>query len=217
MKVFNLGQNGSVLNSFLAEMRDARIQKDRMRFRVNLERVGEVFAYELSKVLAYSPKDVKTPLGIATVETCDTPVVIATILRAGLPIQKGFLNFFDRAEAAFLATYRKYGKGDYFELRVDYCSTPSLEGKALVIADTLIATGSSMEVCIEKLVQEGGQPASIHLITPIASSYAVEQLSFRYGDNVHLWVGAIDEELTGRSYIIPGIGDAGDLAFGEKI
>ncbi len=217
MKVFNLGQNGSVLNSFLAEMRDARIQKDRLRFRFNLERVGEVFAYELSKVLAYSPKDVKTPLGIATVETCDTPVVIATILRAGLPIQKGFLNFFDRAESAFLATYRKYGKGDYFELRVDYCSTPSLEGKALVIADTLIATGSSMEVCIEKLVQEGGQPVSIHLITPIASSYAVEQLSFRYGDNVHLWVGAIDEELTGRSYIIPGIGDAGDLAFGEKI
>ena len=217
MKVFNLGQNGSVLNTFLAEMRDARIQKDSLRFRFNLERVGEVFAYEISKVLAYSPKDVKTPLGIATVETCDTPVVIATILRAGLPIQKGFLNFFDRAEAAFLATYRKYGKGDYFELRVDYCSTPSLEGKALVIADTLIATGSSMEVCVEKLIQEGGQPASIHLITPIASSYAVEQLSFRYGDNVYLWVGAIDEELTGRSYIIPGIGDAGDLAFGEKI
>ena len=217
MKVFNLGQNGSVLNSFLAELRDARIQKDRLRFRFNLERVGEVFAYELSKALAYSPKDVKTPLGIATVETCDTPVVIATILRAGLPIQKGFLDFFDRAESAFLATYRKYGKGDYFELRVDYCSTPSLEGKALVIADTLIATGSSMEVCIEKLIQEGGQPDSIHLITPIASSYAVEQLSFRYGDNVHLWVGAIDEELTGRSYIIPGIGDAGDLAFGEKI
>lgn len=217
MKVVNLGENHSVLNTFLAEMRDATIQKDPQRFRLNLERVGEVFALELSKVLAYSPKQVKTPLGIATVETCDTPVVIASILRAALPLQKGFLDFFDRAEAAFLATFRKYGKGDYFELRVDYCSTPSLEGKALVVADTLIATGASMEVCIEKLIEDGGEPASTHIIAPIASSYAVDQLSIRYGDNVHLWVAAIDEELTGRSYIIPGIGDAGDLAFGDKI
>ena len=217
MKIVNLGGKPSVLNTFLAELRDASIQKDRLRFRVNLERVGEVFALELSKVLSYSPKQVKTPLGIATVETCDTPVVIASILRAALPLQKGFLGFFDHAESGFLATYRKYGKGDYFELRVDYCSTPSLEGKALVVADTLIATGASMEVCIDKLVEDGGEPASIHLIAPIASSYAVDQLSIRYGDNVTLWVAAIDEELTGRSYIIPGIGDAGDLAFGEKL
>ena len=217
MKTVNLGQNGSVFNTFLAEMRDASIQKDRMRFRNNLERVGEVFAYELSKVLAYSPKEVTTPLGIATVNTCDTPVVIATILRAGLPLQKGFLNFFDHAEASFLATFRKYGKGDYFELRVDYCSVPSLEGKALVIADTMIATGASIGVCIDKLVEEGGTPASIHLITPIASTYAVDQLSVRYGDDVTLWVGAIDEEITGRSYVVPGLGDAGDLAFGDKL
>lgn len=217
MKVFNLGENNTVLNTFLAEMRDATIQKDRLRFRSNLERVGEVFAYELSRVLAYSPKEVTTPLGIATVSTHDTPLVIATILRAGLPLQRGFLHFFDHAESAFLATYRKYGKGDYFELRVDYCSTPSLEGKALVIVDTMIATGASIEVCIEKLIAEGGQPASIHLMAPIASSYAVEQLSFRYGNEVNLWVAAIDEELTGRSYIIPGIGDVGDLAFGEKL
>jgi len=217
MKTVNLGQNGSVFNTFLAEMRDASIQKDRMRFRNNLERVGEVFAYELSKVLAYSPKEVTTPLGIATVNTCDTPVVIATILRAGLPLQKGFLNFFDHAEASFLATFRKYGKGDYFDLRVDYCSVPSLEGKALVIADTMIATGASIGVCIDKLVEEGGTPASIHLITPIASTYAVDQLSVRYGDDVTLWVGAIDEEITGRSYVVPGLGDAGDLAFGDKL
>ena len=143
MKTVNLGESHSVLNSFIAELRDASIQKDRLRFRTNLERVGQVFALELSKVFAYSPKQVTTPLGIATVETCDTPVVIASILRAALPLQKGFLDFFDKAESAFLATYRKYGKGDYFELRVDYCSTPSLEGKALVVADTLIATGAS--------------------------------------------------------------------------
>ena len=216
MKTVNLGESHSVLNSFIAELRDASIQKDRLRFRTNLERVGQVFALELSKVFAYSPKQVTTPLGIATVETCDTPVVIASILRAALPLQKGFLDFFDKAESAFLATYRKYGKGDYFELRVDYCSTPSLEGKALVVADTLIATGASMEVCVDKLIEEGGNPAAIHLITPIASTYAVEQLSMRYGDNVSLWVAAIDEEITGRSYIVPGLGDAGDLAYGGK-
>ena len=216
MKVFHLGENGTVLNTFLAEMRDASIQKDSLRFRFNLERVGSVFAYEISKTLAYSKKEVTTPLGIATVNTCDTPLVIATILRAGLPLQKGFLNYFDHAESAFLATFRKYGAGDYFELRVDYCTTPSLEGKTLVLADTMIATGASISVCIDKLIEEGGQPAAIHLITPIASSYAVDQLCMRYGDNVTLWVAAIDEEITGRSYIVPGLGDAGDLAFGGK-
>ena len=216
MKVHHLGENGTVLNNFLAEMRDARIQKDSLRFRTNLERVGSVFALEVSKVLAYSPKQVTTPLGIATVNTCDTPLVIATILRAGLPLQRGFLNFFDHAESAFLATFRKYGAGDYFEMRVDYCTTPSLEGKTLVLADTMIATGSSIGVCIEKLIEEGGTPAAIHLITPLASSYAVEQLSMRYGENVTLWVAAIDEEITGRSYIVPGLGDAGDLAYGGK-
>ena len=216
MKVHHLGENGTVLNNFLAEMRDAHIQKDSLRFRTNLERVGSVFALEVSKVLAYSPKQVTTPLGIATVNTCDTPLVIATILRAGLPLQRGFLNFFDHAESAFLAAFRKYGAGDYFEMRVDYCTTPSLEGKTLVLADTMIATGSSIGVCIEKLIEEGGTPAAIHLITPIASSYAVEQLSMRYGENVTLWVAAIDEEITGRSYIVPGLGDAGDLAYGGK-
>ena len=216
MKIVNLGETPSVLNNFIAEMRDATIQKDSLRFRTNLERVGSVFALEVSKVLAYSPKQVTTPLGIATVNTCDTPLVIATILRAGLPLQRGFLNFFDHAESAFLATFRKYGAGDYFEMRVDYCTTPSLEGKTLVLADTMIATGSSISVCIDKLIEEGGTPAAIHLITPIASSYAVEQLSMRYGENVTLWVAAIDEEITGRSYIVPGLGDAGDLAYGGK-
>lgn len=153
MKVINLGENNSVLNTFIAEMRDARIQKDSLRFRTNLERVGEIFAYELSKVLEYSVKDVVTPLGIARVSTCDTPLVISTILRAGLPLQKGIFHYFDHAEAAFLAAFRKYGKGDWFEIRADYCTTPSLEGKTLVLADTMLATGSSVEVACEKLRQ----------------------------------------------------------------
>ena len=217
MKVVNLGENPSVLNNFIAEMRDAVIQKDRLRFRTNLERVGEIFAYELSKTLTYTEKDVVTPLGIARVATSDTALVISTILRAGLPLQKGIFNFFDHAETAFLAAFRKYGAGDYFEIRADYCTTPSLEGKTLILADTMLATGSSIEIAIDKLIQEGGDPVAIHLVCPIASTYAVDNLSKRYGDEVTLWVAAIDEELTSHSYIVPGLGDAGDLAFGDKL
>ena len=217
MKVVNLGENPSVLNNFIAEMRDATIQKDRLRFRINLERVGEIFAYEISKVLSFSEKDVITPLGTARVATTDTPLVISTILRAGLPLQKGIFNFFDHAETAFLAAFRKYGAGDWFEIRADYCTTPSLEGKTLILADTMLATGSSIEVAIDKLRQEGGEPIAIHLVCPIASTYAVDHLAKLYGDEVTLWVAAIDEELTSHSYIVPGLGDAGDLAFGDKL
>jgi uracil phosphoribosyltransferase len=217
MKVVNLGENPSVLNNFIAEMRDAAIQKDSLRFRINLERVGEVFAYEISKVLAYSDKDIVTPLGTARVATCDTPLVISTILRAGLPLQKGIFNFYDHAETAFLAAFRKYGAGDYFKIRADYCTTPSLEGKTLIVADTMLATGSSIEIAVEKLRQEGGEPIAIHLVCPISSTYAVDHLSKRFGDEVTLWVAAIDEELTSHSYIVPGLGDAGDLAFGAKL
>ena len=217
MKVVNLGENPSVLNNFIAEMRDATIQKDSLRFRINLERVGEIFAYEISKKLSFSEKDVITPLGTARVATIDTPLVISTILRAGLPLQKGVFNFFDHAETAFLAAFRKYGAGDWFEIRADYCTTPSLEGKTLVLADTMLATGSSIEVAIDKLRQEGGEPIAIHLVCPIASTYAVDHLAKRLGDEVTLWVAAIDEELTSHSYIVPGLGDAGDLAFGEKL
>ena len=217
MKVVNLGECPSVLNNYIAEMRDATIQKDSLRFRTNLERVGKIFAYEISKGLAYSEKDVVTPLGTARVATCDTPLVISTILRAGLPLQKGVFDFFDHAETAFLAAFRKYGAGDYFEIRADYCTTPSLEGKTLILADTMLATGSSIEVAVEKLRQEGGDPIAIHLVCPIASTYAVDHLSKRFGDEVTLWVAAIDEELTSHSYIVPGLGDAGDLAFGEKL
>ena len=217
MKIVNLGETPSVLNNFIAEMRDATIQKDSLRFRINLERVGQIFAYEISKELTFSEKDVETPLGTARVATIDTPLVISTILRAGLPLQKGIFDFFDHAETAFLAAFRKYGAGDYFEIRADYCTTPSLEGKTLILADTMLATGSSIEIAIDKLIQEGGNPIAIHLVCPIASTYAVDNLSKRYGEEVTLWVAAIDEELTSHSYIVPGLGDAGDLAFGGKL
>ena len=217
MKVINIGESNSVLGSFLAELRDARIQKDSLRFRTNLQRVGEIFAYEISKTLEYSVKDVATPLGLANVSTPDTPLVIATLLRAGLPIQEGMMRMFDHAETAFISAYRNTGKGGYFKVRAKYCTTPRLEDKTVVLCDALLATGSSMEAAIEKLHEEGGEPARVHIVCPVASRYAVDHLSQVFGPEYTLWVAAIDEELTSQSYIIPGIGDAGDLAFGGKI
>ena len=217
MKVINIGESNSVLGSFLAELRDARIQKDSLRFRTNLQRVGEIFAYEISKTLEYSVKDVVTPLGLANVSTPDTPLVIATLLRAGLPIQEGMMRMFDHAETAFISAYRNTGKGGYFKVRAKYCTTPRLEDKTLILADALLATGSSMQAAIEKLYEEGGEPARVHIVCPVASRYAVDHLSQVFGPEYTLWVAAIDEELTSQSYIIPGIGDAGDLAFGGKI
>ena len=217
MKVINIGEDNTVLNTFLAQMRDARIQKDSLRFRTNLERLGHIFAYEITKTLDYSTKDVTTPLGIAKVSTYDTQIVIATIIRAGLPPQKGIFDVFDNAETAFLAAFRKYGKGDYFQIRADYCTCPSLEGKTLILADTMLATGSSIEIGLQKLLEEGGEPANIHLVCPISSRYAVDQLCKKFDERITLWVAAIDEELTSHSYIVPGLGDAGDLAFGAKL
>lgn len=217
MKVVHIGQHNSVLNSFIAEIRDVRIQKDSLRFRTNLERVGAVFAYEISRTLEYSDKDVTTPLGIAKVATFDTRLVIAAILRAGLPLQSGMLSFFDHAESAFLSTFRKYGKGDYFKVHADYCTCPPLEEKTLIVVDPMLATGASMESALRKLEEEGGKAALIHMVCPVASRYAVDQLLQKLDDRHTLWVAAIDEELTSHNYIIPGLGDAGDLAFGEKI
>ena len=217
MKVINLGENNTVLNTFIAEMRDATIQKDSLRFRTNLERVGQVFGYEISRTLAYSVKDVVTPLGTAKVSTHDTKLVISTIMRAGLPLHKGIFDMFDHAETAFIAAFRKYGKGDYFEIKIDYCTTPEITGKTLIIADTMLATGSSIEIAFNKLLEEGGEPAHTHLVCPIASRYAIEYLDKKLPANVTLWVAAIDEELTSHSYIVPGLGDAGDLAFGGKL
>ena len=217
MKVINLSESNSVLGNFIAEIRDARIQKDSLRFRTNLERVGFVFGYEISRQLSYSEKEVQTPLGIASVSTSDTPLVIAAILRAGLPMQNGLLGFFDHAESGFLSTFRKCGKGDYFKVHADYCTCPPLEGKTLIVADPMLATGSSMESALQKLEEEGGRARHVHMVCPVASRYAVDQLSQKLDNSYTLWVAAIDEELTSHNYIIPGLGDAGDLAFGEKV
>ena len=216
MKIVNLGECNSVLNSFIAEMRDIKLQKDSLRFRTNLERVGEVFAYEVSKVLEYSDKDVTTPLGIANVATNDSKLVVATILRAGLPLHQGILNYFDRAESAFVAAYRKYDRGDDYQINIEYCTVPSLSGKVLLLSDTMIATGASIEVAYNVLRERGGEPLHTHFICPIASIYAIEYLQKNLPDGTTLWTAAVDEELTSRSYIVPGLGDAGDLAYGEK-
>ena len=216
MKVINLGLKNSVLNKFVSEMRDKDIQKDSLRFRRNLERLGEIFAYEISQVLDYSEKPVVTPLGIACVPTHDNKIVAATILRAGLPLHQGILNFFDDAQNAFVAAYRKYDKGEDFHINIEYASTPDLTGKTLILADTMLATGASLEIAYNRLCEEG-EPAHTHLVCPIASAYAVEYLQKHIpADKATLWVAAIDEELTSHSYIVPGIGDAGDLAYGVK-
>ena len=216
MKVINLGENNSILNKFVAQMRDKTIQKDSMRFRRNLERLGEIFAYEISKTLDHSEKQVVTPLGIANMNTYDDHVVVATILRAGLPLHQGILNYFDDAQNAFVAAYRKYDKGEGFHINIEYASTPDLKDKTLILADTMLATGASLEIAYKKLC-ENGEPKHTHIVCPISSAYAVEYLLKNIdGDKVTLWVAAIDEELTSKSYIVPGLGDAGDLAYGIK-
>lgn len=216
MKVINLGERNSILNKFVAQMRDKDVQKDSMRFRRNLERLGEIFAYEISKLMDNSPKDVVTPLGIASIPTYDEHVVVATILRAGLPLHQGILNYFDDAQNAFVAAYRKYDKGEDFHIQIEYASTPDLEGKTLILADTMLATGASLEIAYKRLCEEG-KPFHTHLVCPISSAYAVEYLQKNMPEEgVTLWVAAIDEELTSHSYIVPGLGDAGDLAYGVK-
>ena len=216
MKVINLGEKNSVLNRFMAEIRDKAIQKDSLRFRRNLERLGEIFAYEISKTLNYSEKQFVTPLGIANISTPDDQIVASTILRAGLPLHQGILNFFDGAQNAFIAAYRKYDKGEDFHINIEYASTPDLEGKTLILADTMLATGASLELAYKRLCDEG-QPAYTHLVCPVASAYAVEELQKHLpSEGITLWVAAIDEELTSHSYIVPGLGDAGDLAYGTK-
>ena len=216
MKIINLGENNTALNKFVAQIRDINIQKDRMRFRFNLERMGEIFAYEISKTMHYSEKKVYTPLGIASVNTPDDAIVAATILRAGVPLHQGILNIFDDAQNAFVAAYRKYDKGDDFHINIEYASSPDLDGKILILADTMLATGASLEIAFNKL-REHGDPVYTHLVCPISSVYAVEYLQKNLAkENITLWAAAIDEELTSHSYIVPGLGDAGDRAYGEQ-
>ncbi len=217
MKIINLSEENSVLNHFIAEIRDHVIQKESMRFRRNLERIGEIFAYEISKSLTYEPVDVQTPLGIASCKLNSDQIVISSIMRAGLPLHNGILNYFDKAQNAFVAAYRKYGKDNKFNIQIEYASSPSIENKVLILADTMLATGSSVVLAYNKLA-EGGAPALMHIVCPIASAEGIDYLSKHLPHkNTTLWVGAVDEELTIKSYIVPGLGDAGDLAYGSKL
>ena len=216
MKLINLSEQNSILNQFVSEIRDKNIQKDSMRFRRNIERIGEVFAYEISKVLPYSKREVITPLGIASCNLCDSQIVIGSVLRAGLPLHTGVLNYFDQAQNSFIAAYRKYGKDNKFTIQIEYASTPTIEDKCLILVDTMLATGASLVLAHRKLC-ENGEPKETHLVCPISSRDGINYVAKNMPKNTTLWVAAIDEELTNKSYIVPGLGDAGDLSFGSKL
>ena len=213
--IHNLSLTTSIFSTFLGELRDCDIQRDPMRFRRNLERVAEVLGYELSKQLDYKVVEVTTPLGEASVQMLKQQPVLATILRAGLPMHQGLLNMFDRAESAFVSAYRKHTTTEDFDIYVEYMASPSLDGKTLIISDPMLATGNSM-VMVYKSLLKHGKPSKVHIVAAIAAPEAIEFVQMHLPDTVAIWVGAIDKELTAQSYIVPGLGDAGDLAFGVK-
>jgi len=216
MNVHNLGQQYSVFSQFMAEIRDVEIQKDSMRFRRNLERVGEIMAYEISKKLTYQHKSVNTPMGVSECSVLEKQPVIATILRAGLPLHQGLLNYFDQAENTFISAYRiHHDDDDDFDVKVEYLASPDLQDKTVILCDPMLATGSSMVLAYKALL-ERGRPAHIHVAAVIASDQGVRFVQEKLPANTTIWVGAIDKELTSRSYIVPGLGDAGDLAYGSK-
>jgi uracil phosphoribosyltransferase len=216
MKVNILGQQNSVFSDFIAEIRDVKIQGDSMRFRRNLERIGEVFAYEISKELGFRTHDIETPLGISKDQKIEQLPVLATILRAGLPMHNGLLNYFDRSPNAFVSAYRRDLPAGGFDVKVEYLAAPSLEGCTLILSDPMLATGQSMLLSYEALLQRG-TPSLAHIVAAIASEQAMGYLKENLPSNTTLWVGAVDKELNDKAYIIPGLGDAGDLAFGNKL
>jgi uracil phosphoribosyltransferase len=213
--IFNLDDHTSAANRFIAELRDVNVQKDRMRFRRNLERIGEIIGYEISKTLTYKTVEVETPLGISEAKLPSQRIVLGTILRAGLPLHQGLLNIFDDAENAFVSAYRQHHKDGTFEINLEYVSCPDLTDSILILADPMLATGASMDITIKEL-KNYGVPAKVHIVTAIASRDGLNYIKRLY-PKANIWMGALDEELTAKSYIVPGLGDAGDLAFGEKI
>lgn len=218
MIIHNLGEENSVLNQFILEIRDSQIQKDAMRFRRNIERIGEILCYEFSKELTYSPQNVETPLGNKAMSLSHDQVVICSILRAGLPLHQGLLNYLDAAENGFISAFRKHeGDDDDFEVIVDYFAAPSLEGKVLILTDPMLATGRTLENVLLALKESHGTPSAIHIISVIGSQQGISFIENIFPENTHLWIAAVDPELNSRGYIIPGIGDAGDLAYGQKL
>ena len=217
IEIHNLEKTDSVFNQYMAELRDAVIQQDRMRFRRNLERIGQIMAYEISKSFEYDDEEVTTPLGIKQIRTMHEQPVIATILRAGLPFHNGMLSMFDQADSAFIAAYRKYDKNEEdSEIRVEYFSSPDIEDRVLIVCDPLLATGESIVKTLNGLMEDM-MPKEIHIAVAVASQDGLDYVDRTMSRlPVTIWVGSIDEELTARAYVVPGIGDVGDLAYGEK-
>lgn len=215
MKIINFEETPSLINQYVAELRSVDRQTDRMRFRRNLERIGEIMAYEISKTLTYDKVDFTTPLGVATCRNIADKVVLATIFRAGVPFHHGFLSYFDDAENAFVSAYRKYREKDNFDVFIEYIASPRLDGKTLVIVDPMLATGSSMELSYRALLTKGN-PARLHVASVIASRQAIEYVERTFPADTTLWVATVDDEINAHSYIVPGLGDAGDLAYGVK-
>lgn len=212
---FKLSDHPSIGNKFVAQLRDSTIQKDSLRFRRNLERIGEILAYEISKTLTYNTVEVETPLGIAEAQVPAQRIVLGTILRAGLPLHQGLLNYFDNADNAFVSAYRMHHKDGTFEIKSEYISCPNLDDCVLILADPMIATGASIDVAIKEL-ENYGKPKKVHVVTAIASTLGLNFVR-RMHPNAQVWMGACDDELTAKSYIVPGLGDAGDLCYGEKL
>lgn len=211
-----LSSGNSILNQFIAELRDAEIQKDSLRFRHNLERLGGIFAYEISKSMAYETKEVVTSLGIAIVPVLLEYPVLATILRAGLPFHQGFLNFFDKSDNAFISAFRRHHKDGSFSINIEYASVTEIESKVVILCDTMLASGSSMVLAYRELIAHG-KPSHTHIVAAVASAEGLEYVKKNISKkDITIWVGAIDDEMTAQSYIVPGLGDAGDLAYGKK-
>lgn len=213
--VINLSQHYSLLSDWVSELRDEQVQQDRMRFRRNLERIGEVAAYEISKHLVFEEREIQTPLGSVVSKRLKQQPVLATILRAGLPLHQGLLNFLDKADNAFISAYRKHNRDGSFQISLDYVSCPELENRVVIISDPMLATGSSLVKTIQYLREEG-HPSKIHIVVAIACTVGIEYVK-RSEPHCTIWCGAIDDELTAKGYIVPGLGDAGDLAFGTKV
>jgi uracil phosphoribosyltransferase len=214
--VIDLSKNNSLLNHWVAELRDVNVQNDRMRFRRNIERIGEVAAYELSKTLQFKSVEVTTPLGIAPTQLLTEQPVLATILRAGLPLHQGMLNYFDKADNAFISAYRKHHPDGSFEISLEYLSCPNLNDRVLILCDPMLATGASLVETIQA-IQKTYTPSQIHIVVTIASQKGIEHVEKELGPDTPIWCAAIDPILNDKSYIVPGLGDAGDLAFGTKM
>lgn len=217
MHIHHLLEENSIANKFIAQLRDTSVQTDRMRFRRNIERLGEILGYELSKKLTYEQNNVSTPLGKASMSLPEEEIVICSILRAGLPLHTGLLNYFDAAENSFISAYRHHPNDDeHFEILVEYLASPSLENKTLILADPMLATGSSF-INVMKALERMGKPRSIHVVSIIGAQQGVENIEKEFPKDTHLWIAAIDEKLDDRGYIVPGLGDAGDLCYGSKL